>query len=232
MMMTKAKMIGFRPRFSHEELHARVRAVREAANEAPFDHPQRERILDTFAAIYREMESDTRNDGACHLLAALSHVVLAEQGIDNTLCVGTFVFLDREGREASASHSWVTVGRGIIFDVAVGRPLVEGARSDPAPILAGLELPAARPANVIHGVRLPLDLHGLRAASLSLGEFAADFKRKSHGIDFWFWAARTCRDIGIKSRIAKLEARYRNVTWTHVETDHLDPRDRREPLTA
>jgi hypothetical protein len=178
------------------------------------------------------MESDRRSDGACHLFAALSHVVLAEQGIDNTLCVGSIEFLNRDGRQSAGSHSWVSVGDGVIFDVAMGRPHIEDAHDDASPILAGMALPVGRPANVIYGVSIPLDNDALIATAVSLGEFAAEFKRKSRGIDFWFWAARTCREMGIKSRVVKLEARYRNVRWTHVKMDHLDPKIQRHALTA
>jgi hypothetical protein len=71
---------GAQPRYGDRELRVRVAAARAAAERVAFEHVARGSILDAFVEVYREMESDRRLDGSCH--------VLAEHDVANELHVG------------------------------------------------------------------------------------------------------------------------------------------------
>ena len=211
--MKTVKTFGDVPRFHKAELDGRVAAARTAVSAVAFAHPQRERILETFVALYREMESDDRLDGACHLIAALSHVVLAVQGIENELCVGEVAFSET----FTGSHSWVEIG-DLRFDVAMARPMFENPVYESASVLGSTEIPSGRKTRLVYGVAVALDAAGMQAASSDLAGFMSGFKRAS-GLDFWFWAQRTARGLGVTAKRDKLEAQYSGARWTYLNAD-------------
>lgn len=191
------------------EVQTKIRSVEKSVSGLAFEHPCKEAILKSFVAVYREMESDDRLDGACHLLAALSHVVLAEHGVTNDVCVGEVLY---GARSFCGSHSWVQIG-SLVFDVASARPL------NPMPataVLAGYQVPNGTSSANAYGVPVPLDAAAQYVARQTVGEFMAGFENAS-GIDFWEWAATTCGRLGLPTNPALLEKKYGETRWKYVK---------------
>jgi hypothetical protein len=83
--------------------------------------PYGEAILTPFSELLKYVV-DSSYCGGCHDTSAVMHVLLAEAGVESTLCIGEVgvgvgrLFFD---------HSWIEV-RGQVFDVAVCMPHPDG----------------------------------------------------------------------------------------------------------
>ena len=243
--MAKEKMFGLVPRFDEAELNRRVGVVKAMSLTVALNHPRRDAIVNTFVEVYREMESDDRLDGGCHLLAAHSHILLCEQGIENELCVGEyFVPASAESEAFSGSHSWVEIRPGPGKDEILKllgdpetrdqtmRQLFEG--DDDARIIFDVSIarpliPAPRELSpvlgsteVYSGDQTPI-IHGfprdLDAEAIGrVQQTVGEFAaglRTVAGVDFWFWAQRTSGRMGLRVKTSKLAAKYGRRRWVH-----------------
>lgn len=213
----KAAMFGAQRRHSDHDLAALVRQIEDGAAQVQLEGEHPTQIRNVFVEVFREMESDDRHDGACHMLAALGHVLLSESSVQARLCVGEILNArDDQGGMSSLSHSWNQVD-GVLLDVSIARPLVP-VPFETRPTLGGLFIPSRDPTPIVYGVPIALDHMAASVLAMSLGEYV-EGARSMSGLDMWWWYERSCRRLGIKARAEKLARKYRDVRWHHVVTE-------------
>lgn len=209
-------LVGTQARYAPEALDALVHRVERGAARLAIEGPHAPTIRTVFVETVRQMESDRRLDGACHMLAALTHVLLSESDVEARLLIGEVLNPpEDEVRPSSFSHSWNDAG-GVLIDVAIARPqhpMPYGA----APTLGGYFMPAFEESHYLYGVPVPLDPAAKFVLTRTLGEYA-EGARDRGGPDLWDWYEVACRRLGIKTTAAQLVQRYRDVGWCHVTT--------------
>jgi len=96
-----------------------------------FEHIFKDRIFTTFMALNDDFKRYP-NAGACHLLSGVFHVLLKEQDIESSLCIGEVQRSDK----FYFDHSWVEIEE-LPFDIAIQLNL-NGEQN--APVFAGCDL--------------------------------------------------------------------------------------------
>lgn len=103
--------------------------------------------------------------GACHSTAAVLYILLAEQGLGPTLCLG-----EVHSGNYRFDHSWVEV-HGLIYDPAVGYPSEEGKTVSP-PVFASASIEDGAPTHLRYGAPGTLAEDGHKVASRDLDEYS------------------------------------------------------------
>lgn len=208
--------LGSQPRHAGDALDDLIRRVEQGAARLAIEGPHAPTIRNVFVEAVRQMESDQRLDGSCHMLAALTHVLLSESAVEAQLLIGEVLNPPKDGVQPSSfSHSWNDAG-GVLIDVAIARPqhpMPYGA----APTLGGFFMPAFEESPYVYGVPVPLDSAAEFVLSKTLGQYA-EGARDGGGPDFWSWYEAACQRLGIKTTAAQLAHKYCDVRWRHVTT--------------
>jgi hypothetical protein len=125
-----------------------TKSYRVVASEIPFEHGQKEKIMNTFFAI-SDYYKRIPNPGACHFISSIFHVLLLEQRIENDLCIGEVT----QGTQFF-DHSWIEMS-GKIFDIAIQLTLNEEVNP---PVFASFDLYTETLVDRTYGTRSPIGL--------------------------------------------------------------------------
>ncbi|WP_218970443.1 lasso peptide biosynthesis protein [Cytobacillus gottheilii] len=108
------------------------------------NHPQAVGIQKAYESTLNYLAKTEEASGGCHLISAMLHILLTEQGIENELVIG-----EVEDYEANTqfSHSWVEIN-GEIFDPAIMHTLDGNVHS---PVYNGVKL-TLEPLTMEYGV--------------------------------------------------------------------------------
>lgn len=79
------------------------------------NHPQAVGIQKTYESTLNYIAKTEEASGGCHLISAMLHILLTEQGIENELVIGE---VEDYETNTQFSHSWVEIG-GEVFDPAI-----------------------------------------------------------------------------------------------------------------
>lgn len=142
--------------------------------------------------------------GACHSTAAVLYVLLAEQGLEPTLCIGEV----RAGNYRF-DHSWVEVD-GLIYDAAVGYPSEEG-KTVSSPVFASAETATGVPTQLRYGEPGTLAEDGMKAATRDLDEYS-DAQPPEH--DIWTVAEEIADRMGLEMYCSELRSKFGAVRRT------------------
>lgn len=96
----------------YKKCHGNESVFNEMVYNLPFEHGEKQVILDTFNAINADFKRNI-NPGACHLISAIMYILLNEQGISSELCIG-----EVSNHNGYFDHSWIEIN-GSAFDVAI-----------------------------------------------------------------------------------------------------------------
>lgn len=108
----------------------------EVISEVNFEHPMSSIIKQTYVTL-NDTFIQNPNPGACHLISSILYILLSEQKVESSLCIG-----EVEGPKGFYfDHSWIEVD-GKIFDLAVQFTL-DGQRF--APVYASHDLISGKP---------------------------------------------------------------------------------------
>lgn len=144
--------------------------------------------------------------GACHVTAALLHVLLREKGIENTLVCGEL------GKgENYFDHSWVEID-GKIYDIAVALPLIE--KFDGHPIFASCDISTlAQPTwtyGVSSGIADDPSMSAIKACSFV--EYMDNAPYHKHGL--WHFAQKLGRKLGLRLNLNAMRNKFSGTIWT------------------
>src|SRR5690606_17189716 len=99
----------------------------------------------TFDVIHQMILREDSWQGSCHLSTTVAHILLTEQGIESTPCIG-----DLASAFGPCDHSWLEI-LGKVYDVSICKPnegLQHTARS---PVIAGWHIGEREPTDLIYG---------------------------------------------------------------------------------
>ncbi len=172
---------------------------RTVASSIGYQHPRKSDIEETFFAVSDYLR-ERPNPGACHLLSSILHVLLSEQGIENTLCVG-----EVSSDKGNFDHSWIEID-SLVFDVAI-QLTNEGDRNPP--IYAGINLVTAQLAEMKYGVQMKRGLDPIAKGmfNTSFVKYMDDFPRHQNGA--WDIVKKLAKHrLGFSVNIEELRERY------------------------
>lgn len=119
-------------KYKHCHLNSEMKpSYHEVAKMLSFDHKYKEIIYQTFFAIQDDFMTH-QNPGACHLISGIMYILLKEQGVESSLCIGEVQRLDK----LYFDHSWIEIDNKV-FDIAIQLTFDEKRN---APIFAGYDL--------------------------------------------------------------------------------------------
>lgn len=160
---------------------------------------------DVVFAIYAEMLKyvvQEKHGGACHETSAVLHVLLREQGVESSLCIG-----EVRAREGVLDHSWVEIERDL-FDVAVCLPQETIGVHVGGPVFRSWDLATGAPTTLQYGVQSSgLWDEAQRVRDATLDQYA-DLQREHYrakptvrtpATDIWMLAARIAHDLGMRN---------------------------------
>lgn len=169
----------------------------------------------TFATLY-EFMLDERRHGACHMISAVAFVLLNEQNVKATLCLGEVAVADGTFSDVATlttfDHSWIEINAEV-YDIAIDAPLGT-QRVARAPVMATRHIDNGRPADFVYGASSPagLDAEARAIARVTLREFMDGFPDHEHGL--WGIVVERGASIGVATSVPTLRERYGNVRWT------------------
>lgn len=172
----------------------------------PFEHPQKEIIARTFAAMNNEYRIRPIA-GGCHLLSGIHYILLNEQGVDAELCIGEV----RHPNAQAFDHSWVEVDDRS-FDVAI-QQTDNGERH--APVYAGFDLDTGRPSKFNYRHKFKgLDLIGRNALETPLAEYMDGCPKK---FGEWGGIESIAKRIDLPISVPNLRLKYQSVLRKFVQ---------------
>ncbi|CAE6846817.1 hypothetical protein R69619_07262 [Paraburkholderia nemoris] len=137
--------------------------------------------------------------GGCHEYAAVMHLLLAEAGVESTLCIGVVK------AAGTFDHSWVEID-DLIFDAAVCLPNLGGHEAGP-PVFASLNLSTGQRTNLVYGVPLSaLDDVAAMVAGLNLDEYSP-FVHPAR-VSLWAYTAELGLRFGLDLDPEALRSKY------------------------
>ena len=168
-------------------------------------HPHSLTITKTLTAVLRYIEKKGWS-GACHASSAVVFVLLREQGVEATLCLG-----EAQIGRAVFNHSWIEVD-GQVFDVAIALTLESGMRS--APVIMGRDVLTERPTKVQYGVNSgqPDDSPTELLRKTSFVDFLDGFPEHPDGL--WGLAVDLAAPLGMQLDISELRDRHADASWS------------------
>lgn len=143
----------------------------------------------------------TNYRGGCHDTSAVLHMLLGEQGINSSLCIGEVKIDER----SFFDHSWVTVD-GLILDASVCMPNI-GSYTFP-PVFASKDLHTLDTPAIHYGVSSPVgfDSEAKFVSKASLSEYSLGHPDDPNKL--WNLTKTLAKEAGIKVNAGKLKVRY------------------------
>lgn len=189
----------------------------------PLKTPVAPAVVKTFGLLQHKIQTDRGWEGTCYLSTVVAHVLLREQGIETTLCIG-----DVACAEGVFDHGWSEIDNAIC-DLAIARPRAEAPRAVSPPIIAGLCLTDGKAPTVIHGAApksygfTALDLSGGRAfiQAASVTEYIDGADR--HGAKLWGVILDFAKRLELKVDRKMLQQKHLTTRWTLRDSVPVPP---------
>lgn len=132
-----------------------------------------ETIKAVFSAI---LELTILNDwkGACHESCGAIHILLSEEGVENTWCIG-----ETQVGDSLFDHSWIEID-GQVYDIAICKPLQPAFKN--GAVINGTDIETNLPTTAVYGVvsGQPEDVRVSVIKSLGLSSYLANSKMHPH----------------------------------------------------
>ena len=146
----------------------------ENMKQIEFKHSKEEGIQKAYAATLKYISKNEEAAGGCHFISSMLHILLEEQGIENTVAIG-----EVQDHEANIifSHSWVEIN-GDVFDPAIMHTL-DGAVHPP--VYYGVNLSTLEPPNMMYGVsanKEDLDIIAKQLLPISITSYLDNIKQQ------------------------------------------------------
>jgi hypothetical protein len=151
---------------------------------------------------YQELLSEIvreRWHGACHSSSAILYLLLAEQGLEPTLCIG-----EVHSGIYRFDHSWVEVD-GLIYDAAVGYPQENEGMYVSPPVFASADMEEGMPTHLKYGLPGSLAEDGLLVANSDLDEYS---ELQPAEYEIWTVAEEIADRMGLAMCCSELRQKY------------------------
>ncbi|MDX6770669.1 MAG: lasso peptide biosynthesis protein [Elusimicrobiota bacterium] len=167
-------------------------------------HPHSLTITKTLTAILRYIDK-ARWSGACHASSAVVFILLREQGVGVSLCLG-----EAQLGNVVFNHSWTELD-GEVFDVSIVQTLEDEYLS--APVVMGRNVETGRQTEVQYGVHSgqPDDPPTAMLRKTSFVDFLDGFP--GHPFGLWGLAVDLSAPIGLQLDVAELREKYADSRW-------------------
>jgi hypothetical protein len=139
--------------------------------------------------------------GGCHDTSAALHMLLGEQGVKSSLCIGE-VKIDEQ---SFFDHSWVTVD-DLVLDASVCMPNIGGYAFPP--VFASKDLLTLDAPQIYYGERSPVgfDSEAKFVSSASLSEYSSGHPDDPNKL--WSLTKTLAKEAGVKVNAGKLKDQY------------------------
>lgn len=169
-------------------------------------------VARTLDVVYRLIQGDENWRGACHMSTAVAHILLVQQGVNSTPCLGDVVTL-----RGPFDHSWLEID-GAIYDLAIAYPLEEHEDSALPPVIAGRHLPDGTPTELLYGAAPAT--YGRPALGNPSVEFIKRMSLTQYvdgaaevGLDLWGIIIKLGQTLGLKMDKQMLKRRHMKTMW-------------------
>lgn len=177
----------------------------------PVPQPIDPKVVQTLKLLYKILDRDESFNGGCYMVTAMSHILLNEQGIESTPCIGDAV-CDR----GPFDHAWLEIG-GAVFDLPIQYPMDPKFKM-PA-IIGGFHF-GGQASRVLYGTdpssygKQVVVGDGTRGLiqSMSLGLYLSG--AEGHGLDLWGIIKVLSNVLGLNLDKAALKKKYLSTHWT------------------
>lgn len=186
-------------------------AFERAVAALPLDPPVPEPITKTLKLLYAILERDDDWSGGCYMVTAVSHILLNEQGIASTPCIG-----DAACDRGPFDHAWLEI-EGAVFDLPLQYPL-DPVLKMPA-VIGGFHF-GGQASRVLYGtdsrsygkIAVGDGARGMIQA-LSLSQYLSG--AESHGLDLWEMVVVLGKGLRLNLDKATLVNKYLTTRWTY-----------------
>ncbi|MFM5793070.1 hypothetical protein ACET6V_20125 [Aeromonas caviae] len=150
----------------------------------------------------------TNYRGGCHDTSAIFHIILNEENIENTLCIGEVKTGDKY-----FDHSWIEID-GLVYDPAVCMPL-EGGRWHP-PVFKSNDLDLQEPTKLVYGAQSPVGLDDIAkwVSLVNLGTYA--LAQPDSPEKMWHLTSFILMEYGLTLEPNKIKNKYKKAKRKHV----------------
>ncbi|MCA0150308.1 lasso peptide biosynthesis protein [Rossellomorea vietnamensis] len=178
------------------------KSYRIVASELEIEHENKDKIFNTFFAL-SDFFKKYPNPGACHLISSVFHILLKEQGIENTLCIGE-VKTDMKFFD----HSWIEINDQV-FDIAIQLTLDEKVNP---PVYFGVDLATERATSLIYGAKshIGFDSDAKQVLQTPFVKYMDGYPLYREGA--WKIVKSVGKEIKLKININDIKGRYYNTT--------------------
>lgn len=170
------------------------------------NHPKEIGIQRAYSSTLKYLAKTEEASGGCHLISAMLHILLTEQGIENQLVIG-----EVEDCEANAqfSHSWIEID-GEIYDPAIMHTLDGNVHP---PVYNGVKL-TLEPLTMEYGVskdKVTLDKDAKHLLGKSVTAYLDEIKNYGYPKNY-LWDEILKAGIGIIgfTNLSRLRKKYDN----------------------
>ena len=162
------------------------------------------KFIKTFQEIVKYIEAN-QWQGACHAISSVLYILLAEQGIQSTLCIGEVI-----SDTIAFDHSWIEIDDDI-YDIAVINTLDDRFRFPPT--IRGFDVATRMPTKLKYGVSTGLadDESTIQVKRMGFSTYMDNFPNHRDGL--WGIAAIIGNKLGITTDVAALKTRYAQTQW-------------------
>lgn len=168
-------------------------------------------VVKTLKLLHSVLERDEAWTGGCYMVAAVGHILLTEQGVNSTPCIGDVVC-----RQGAFDHAWLEID-GAIYDLAVSYPN-DGCPRFPM-VFGGLGFDGKAP-TIIYGadpksydtIAVALD-GGVRQYVESLTITGYLDGAAALGADLWSAITVFAKALGVRVTIEEIRAKYNSTRW-------------------
>ena len=171
-----------------------------------FEHSQEFQIKNAYKATLKYLAKTEGATGGCHLISAMLHILLSEQGIDNNLLIGE---VEDSEENIQFSHSWIEIN-GEIFDPAIMHTLDGNVHP---PIFNGVKL-TLEPLTMKYGISVDqesLDRDAKLLLNKSVTTYLDEIKNYGYPKNFlWDEILKAGAEIIRYSNLSRLRKKYDN----------------------
>lgn len=189
-------------------MESELSPFQDAVIHLPLERPLKAEVVLTLSLLHGLLNLDDAFHGASYLITAIGHILLAEQRIPSTPCMG--LVGHRNGR---FDHSWLEM-KGAIYDLAIEYP--RDARAKQPMVVAGLHLDGTRP-EILYGLdpkpfETPPHPDGDEARTRSLSQYIDTVS--SLGAPVWSMLAELGSGRNLQLDAEQLRKKYAKTPWT------------------
>lgn len=189
------------------ESQSQLTPFQDALVHLPLERPLKLEVILTLEMIHGLLNLDEAFLGTSYLMTALGHILLAEQRIPSTPCMGLVTH-----ERGHFDHSWLEM-KGAVYDLAIEYPRDERAKMPM--VVAGLHLDGTRP-RAFYGVDPrqygnPAPPDADRARIRSLTDYIDEVS--SLGAPVWSILPELGSGRFLQLDVDQLKKKYANTRW-------------------